>query len=205
MSVSMSMRRNVRNLFGTTPAKSPAAVVDEVGVRGGRFMGWRGRELAACWRQGASPHRAWRGRAAAASFAKPRRRMNVARVRVAHSSPKEAAMSETVIGLFPQSQEADELVPMLTNRGIGRSDVDVIGGRGASLSGTGADLTDKLARLGVADAGQQESFVEGVSHGGTVVAARAPDPRRAEQLLDLMQEHGATTCTHVPDTGWTTT
>ena len=55
-------------------------------------------------------------------------------------------MSEMVIGLFPQTQQAEEFVPMLTNRGYGRDDVDVIGGRGAALSATGSDLVDKLSQ-----------------------------------------------------------
>jgi hypothetical protein len=113
-------------------------------------------------------------------------------------------MPETVIGLFPQSQQAEEVVPMLTNRGFGRADIDVIGGRGATLSGTGADLIDKLSRLGLADDGQKDDLVEAIGHGGTVIAARTPDQRRADQIEELMLEHGATKCMHAPDTGWTT-
>jgi hypothetical protein len=112
-------------------------------------------------------------------------------------------MSETVIGLFPETQQAEEVVPMLANRGYGRSDVDVIGGRGSSLSGTGSDLIDKLSLLGVADGEQKETFVEGISRGGAVIAARTPDVRKADQLVELMRDHGATQCMHTPDTGWT--
>ena len=112
-------------------------------------------------------------------------------------------MSETVIGLFPESQQAQEVVPMLTNRGFGRSDVDLIGGRGASLSGSGPNLIDKLSQLGLADAAQAESFVETVGHGGAVIAARTPDDRRADQISELMRDHGATKCVRAPDTGWT--
>jgi hypothetical protein len=104
-------------------------------------------------------------------------------------------MSETVIGLFPDSHEAQEFVPMLTNRGYGREDVDVIGGQGWATSETGSDLIDKLSQLGLADA-ERAAYVDAVGHGGTVIAARASDGRRAEQLLELMQEHGATRCTH---------
>ncbi len=104
-------------------------------------------------------------------------------------------MPETVIGLFPDNHEAEEFVPMLTNRGYGRDDVEVIGGRGMTLSETGSDLVDKLSQLGVGDA-ERDHFVDAVGNGGTVIAARAPDPRKAEQLLELMQEHGATRCTH---------
>ena len=106
-------------------------------------------------------------------------------------------MSETVIGLFPDSHEAQEFVPMLTNRGYGRDDVEVIGGQGWSLGATGADLTDKLSQLGLVDA-EQTAYVDAVNNGGTIIAARAPDGRKAEQLLELMQEHGATRCTHAP-------
>jgi hypothetical protein len=113
-------------------------------------------------------------------------------------------MAETVIGLFPQSREAEEVVPMLTNRGYGRSDVDLIGGRGAMMSGSDNDLIDRLSRLGVADESQKESLVEAISHGGAVIAARTPDQRRADQIEELMLEHGATKCVHAPDTGWTT-
>src|SRR5688572_10003769 len=111
--------------------------------------------------------------------------------------------AETVIGLFPTSQEAEEVVPMLTNRGYGRADVDFIGGHGATLSGTGADLTEKLARLGVADAQQQQSLIDGISAGGAVIATRTPDARKASQIDELMRDHGATRCVHTPDTGWT--
>jgi hypothetical protein len=112
-------------------------------------------------------------------------------------------MSETVIGLFPQSQQAEDVVPMLTNRGFGSSDISVIGGRGATLSGTGDDLLDKLSQLGLNDAEQKEDLVEAIGHGGAVIAARTPDHRRSEQIEELMVEHGATKCMHAPDTGWT--
>ena len=113
-------------------------------------------------------------------------------------------MAETVIALFPESQQAEEVVPMLTNRGLGRSDVEVLGGRGASLSSSGTDFVDKLTQLGVADAKEKESLVEAISHGGMVIAARTPDQRRAGQIEELMLDHGATKCVHAPDTGWTT-
>ena len=106
-------------------------------------------------------------------------------------------MPETVIGLFPDSHEAQEFVPMLTNRGYGREDVDVIGGQGWATSENGSDLIDKLSQLGLADA-ERETYVDAVGHGGTIIAARAPDGRKAEQLVELMQEHGATRCTHAP-------
>ena len=112
-------------------------------------------------------------------------------------------MSETVIGLFPESEQAQEVVPMLANHGFGRADVDLIGGRGSSLSGSGSDLLDKLSRLGVDDADEQEWFLEGVGRGGMVVAARTPNEHQAEKIIDLMKEHGATHCLHAPDTGWT--
>ena len=112
-------------------------------------------------------------------------------------------MSETVIGLFPDSREAEEVVPMLANRGLGRDDVDVIGGRGATLSGTGSDLTDKLSRLGLADQAQQASFIEAIGHGGMVIAARTPNERKTEQIMEMMRDHGAKECLHAPDTGWT--
>ena len=112
-------------------------------------------------------------------------------------------MPETVIALFPESQQAEEVVPMLANRGLSRSDVEVLGGRGASLSNTGSDFVDKLTQLGVADAEQKEDLVEAISHGGMVIAARTPDERRAGQIEELMLDHGATKCMHAPDTGWT--
>jgi hypothetical protein len=111
-------------------------------------------------------------------------------------------MSEIVIGVFPESREAEEVVPMLANRGYHSDDIDVIGGRGATLSGSGSDLVDKLSRLGVADEDQKESFLNVISHGGTVIATRTPDERKAEQVDELMRDHGATQCVHAPDTGW---
>jgi hypothetical protein len=112
--------------------------------------------------------------------------------------------AETIIGLFPDSQEGEALVPMLANRGYGQRDVNMLGGRGASLSAEGADIIDKLADLGVAQVAQLESMVEAVGQGGLIVAARTPDPKKAEELEVLMLEHGATQCLHTPDTGWTT-
>lgn len=106
-------------------------------------------------------------------------------------------MPETVIGLFPDSREAQEFVPMLTNRGYGRDDVEIIGGQGWTMSETGSDLGDKLSQMGLADT-ERSAFVDGLGSGGTVIAAHAPDERKAEQLLELMQEHGATRCTHAP-------
>jgi hypothetical protein len=112
-------------------------------------------------------------------------------------------LSETVIGIFPQSQLGEEVVPMLTNRGYGQHDVEKLGGPGASLSSTGADLIDKLADLGLNDVTQIETLVETIHHGGLIIAARTPDHRKAEQLEELMLDHGATQCLHTPDTGWT--
>src|SRR5690349_14061300 len=113
-------------------------------------------------------------------------------------------MAETVIGLFPQSQEGEEVVPMLANRGYAQRDVEKLGGRTATLvGGSGGDLIDKLADLGVAEVSQLESMVEAVNHGGLIVAARTPDARKAGQVEELMLEHGATHCLHAPDTGWT--
>lgn len=111
-------------------------------------------------------------------------------------------MSETVIAVFPESREAEEVVPMLANRGYGQRDVEKLGGRGATLSVNGSDLLDKLSDLGVAEVSQLESMVETISHGGVVIAARTADERKAEQIEELMMEHGATQCLHAPDTGW---
>jgi hypothetical protein len=110
--------------------------------------------------------------------------------------------AETVIGLFPQGDQGEEVVPMLANRGYGSRDVEKLGGRAGSLSASGADIIDKLADLGVCDVSQLETFVEAVNHGGVIVAARTPDHRKAEQLEELMLEHGATKCLHADDTGW---
>jgi hypothetical protein len=111
-------------------------------------------------------------------------------------------MSETVIGLFPQGEQGEEVVPMLSNRGYGHRDVEKLGGRGAGLSSSGGDVIDKLADLGVCDVSQLETLVEGVNHGGLIIAARTPDQRKAQQIEELMLEHGATQCLHTPDTGW---
>ena len=115
----------------------------------------------------------------------------------------ETVMSETIIGLFPDGQQAEEVVPMLANRGYGQRDVEKLGGKGATLSGTGSDLVDKLADLGVAEVAKLEEMVEAVSHGGVIIAARTPDERKAGQIEELMLDHGATQCVHAPDTGWT--
>ena len=93
---------------------------------------------------------------------------------------------------------------MLVNRGYGHRDVEKLGGPDAGLSHDGADLIDKLADLGVAEISQLESMIEAVSHGGVIIAARTPDPTKAEQLEEVMLDHGATQCVHAPDTGWTT-
>ncbi len=110
--------------------------------------------------------------------------------------------AETVIGLFPQSEQGEEVVPMLANRGYGSRDVEKLGGRAGSLSASGADIIDKLAELGVSDVDQIEAMVEAVNHGGVIVAARTPDQRKATQLEELMLEHGATKCLHTDETGW---
>jgi len=110
---------------------------------------------------------------------------------------------QTLIALFPDGQLADEVVPMLANRGYGQHDVEKLGGHGAGLSNTGGDMIDKLADLGVAEVSQLESMIEAVNHGGVIIAARTPDPAKAEQLEDMLLEHGATKCLHAPDTGWT--
>ena len=112
--------------------------------------------------------------------------------------------AETVIGLFPDSQQGQELVPMLANRGYNQRDVETLGsGRSASTSSTdGPDMIDKLADLGVAEVAQLESMVEVASQGGLIVAARTSNAEKAGRLEELMVEHGATQCLHTPDTGW---
>jgi hypothetical protein len=111
--------------------------------------------------------------------------------------------AETVIALFPQSEQGEEVVPMLANRGYNQRDVEKLGGLGASLSSSGGDVIDKLAAMGVLEVGQIESLVEGINHGGLIVAARTANHRKAEQVEELMLEHGATQCLHAADTGWT--
>jgi len=111
-------------------------------------------------------------------------------------------MPETVIGLFPQCQQGEEVVPMRANRGYNQRDVEKLGGLGAGLASSGGDVIDKLADMGVVEVPQIESLVEGINHGGLIVAARTPDLRKAEQIEELMLEHGATQCLHTPDTGW---
>jgi hypothetical protein len=113
--------------------------------------------------------------------------------------------AETVIGLFPDPQQGQELVPMLVNRGYMKRDVETLGGHGAGSSGIGGpDMIDKLADLGIDEVEHLESMVEMASHGGRIVAARSPDEQAAGQLEHLMRDHGATQCLHTPDTGWTT-
>jgi hypothetical protein len=114
---------------------------------------------------------------------------------------KEVAMFETVIGLFPEREQAEEVNSMLTNRGYSRRDVEVIDG--SALGDGGMDLLGKLSELGLADEAQKEKFIDGMSRGGRVLAARAPDQRRAEQVVEIMEDHGAMQCAHIPDTGWT--
>jgi hypothetical protein len=110
--------------------------------------------------------------------------------------------AETVIGLFPDSQQGEEVVPMLANRGYGQHDVEKVGGRRAGLDAGQSDMIDKLADLGVAEVTQLESMVEMASQGGLIIAARSPNLQKAGQLEALMLEHGATQCLHTADTGW---
>jgi hypothetical protein len=112
-------------------------------------------------------------------------------------------MSETVIGMFPESHQGEEVVPMLANRGFSGRDVETLGGRSvAMVAGGDSELIDKLADLGVAEVGQLEDLLEAVHHGGLIVATRTPDEKKAGQVEELMLEHGATQCLHAPDTGW---
>jgi hypothetical protein len=116
------------------------------------------------------------------------------------AEPSAGTGAQTVIGLFPQSDQGEEVVPMLANRGYGHRDVEKLAVTAASVDGP--DVIDKLADLGVCDVGQIEAMVEAVSRGGMIIAARSPDHRHAEQLEELMLDHGATQCLHTPDTGW---
>lgn len=109
-------------------------------------------------------------------------------------------MIETVIGLFPEREQAKEVNSMLTNRGYSRRDVEVIDG--SALGDGGMDLVGKLSQLGLADEAQKETFVNGLSRGGQVLAARTPDERRADQVAEIMRDHGAMRCAQLPDTGW---
>ena len=111
--------------------------------------------------------------------------------------------AETVIGLFPDCQQGEDIVPMLANRGYCQRDVEKLGGRSASLIGNGPDMIDKLADLGIAEVAHLESMVEVASQGGLIIAARTADSQKAQQLENLMRDHGATKCLHTPDTGWT--
>ena len=88
-------------------------------------------------------------------------------------------MSETVIGLFPDNHEAQEFVPMLTNRGYGRDDVEIIGGQGWTTSETGSDLTDKLSQLGMADAEQSPTWMRWATAGRSLPRRRQMDARRS--------------------------
>ncbi|HEV2293077.1 MAG TPA: YsnF/AvaK domain-containing protein [Tepidisphaeraceae bacterium] len=105
-------------------------------------------------------------------------------------------MSETVIGLFPQDQQAQAIVPWLLSHGFQQNDIDLIcGGDAARARGAeGSDLIDKLSRLGVADAQLRQCYVDGIGSGGTLLAARAADEAKAEEAARIMRERGASNC-----------
>lgn len=103
-------------------------------------------------------------------------------------------MSETIIGLFNQSEQAQEVVPLLLGQGFNQSDIDLIGDQNAARS-DGSDLTAMLSSFGVADA-QQQCYVDGLRRGGILVAARTDDGSRADAAAALMREHGASDCAH---------
>ena len=96
-----------------------------------------------------------------------------------------------------------KLCPCWPTAATPQRDVEKLGGRGASLSSSGSDIVDKLANMGVVEVAHLEALVEGINHGGLIIAARTPDAHKAEQLEELMLEHGATKCVHAADTGWT--
>ena len=94
---------------------------------------------------------------------------------------------------IPQMADSEKVLKQVSPP----DDVEIIGGQGWTTSETGSDLTDKLSQLGMADA-EQSAYMDALGNGGTLIAAKAPDGRKAEQLMELMQEHGATRCTHSP-------
>src|SRR5688500_8430533 len=98
-------------------------------------------------------------------------------------------MPETVIGLFNQNQQAQETLPLLMGRGIDKTSIDLIDTIVSWLS-----LIDKLSRLGVADAQLRQCYVEGIGRGGTILAARTPDQRKADEAAEIMRTHGACDC-----------
>ena len=59
-------------------------------------------------------------------------------------------MPETIIGLFQQDQQAQEIIPLLVGQGFEQNNIDVISGRDQSAA-SGSDLIGRLSRLGVAD------------------------------------------------------
>jgi uncharacterized protein (TIGR02271 family) len=74
-----------------------------------------------------------------------------------------------------------------------QNNIDVISGRD-QVAASSSDLIDRLSRLGVADGQLRQCYVDGLSHGGTLVTARAPDERKADEAAKLMRQHGASNC-----------
>lgn len=100
-------------------------------------------------------------------------------------------MSETIIGMFDQDQQAQEIVPLLMSKGVQQGSIDLIRGRDQSSS---SDLISRLSQLGVSDAQLRDCYIEGIGRGATLLAAHIPDQGDADQAARIMREHGASDC-----------
>ncbi len=94
-------------------------------------------------------------------------------------------MSKIVVGLMDRMNEAKETVDDLVKNGFSREKIDL-----ESQSGDrGADLTDKLTRMGV-PASQAGNYAEGVRRGGIVIHVETDDAE-ASRAAAIISRHGA--------------
>jgi len=104
----------------------------------------------------------------------------------------EANIAKTVVGLFENSELADEVVRDLEATGFLRKDVRILK-EPIEMAGSGlmstphtdfeVDLTRNLTAFGILEAAP-EAYVQGVRHGGVMVFATGSKKRRT-QLLRL--------------------
>ncbi len=107
---------------------------------------------------------------------------------------------KTIVGLYKSVDEANKVKSALGSEGFSSDKITVIdqspdsGSTGyteGSTEGVGGKIKNFFSSLSGSDDTAHRSYNEGVSKGGALLAVTAEDAR-AEQVADLLYQHGAT-------------
>jgi len=94
-------------------------------------------------------------------------------------------MAKTVVGLFDDARDAQDVLSDLQGLGFSASDAELI--TQSALSGDASNVVDRLTNEGVPSS-DANLYLEGIRSGGALVVATTSDDQ-VDQVVDVMNRH----------------